>query len=195
MDFLGPFHPIIVHTPIALIVFSFLFDVVGRLADSSWWRKAAVSMLVVGVLGGVAAILSGEPASEVAEHKQGIPEERVEAHEDVAKMAVWLGGGALAARALAAAMPGSRAVVTGLAFLLHLASAVSVGLAGYRGGLLVYKYGAGVRVDGQLIRHSAHGDALTETRSGAGNTHSSTSARRTRPEATPGPVTTSAEGN
>ena len=188
MDFLGPFHPIIVHTPITLIVFSFLFDLVGRLTDSSWWRKAAVTMLVVGVLGGVAAILSGEPASEVAEHKQGIPEERVEAHEDVAKLSVWFGGGALAARAIAAAMPGSRAVVVGLAFLLHLASAVSVGLAGYRGGQLVYTYGAGVRVDGQLIRHPAARSVSADTRSGAGATPArSSDPQSARPEATPTP--------
>jgi len=171
MDFLGPFHPLIVHTPIALIIFSFVFDLAGRALDADWWRRAAVVMLVIGVLGGAAAILSGEPASEVAEKKQGIPEAQVERHEDIAKMSVWLGGGSLAARAIAAAIPGGGPAVAAVALLLHLASAVSVGVAGYRGGELVYRHGAAVRMNGQLLRHGdGGGEASAVAPTGAGPT-------------------------
>src|SRR5438045_3227325 len=98
MDFLGPFHPQIVHTPIVLLVFSAVFDLVGRFADSAWWRKASLALLVFAVLAGVVGILSGEAASDVAEERQGIAEHVVDSHGDLAKIAVWIAGGALAAR-------------------------------------------------------------------------------------------------
>src|SRR5438477_8342118 len=149
MDFLGPYHPLIVHTPVALLIFSFAFELAGRAMDSVWMRKAGLTLLVIGVLGGIAAIYSGEAASEVAEKKQGIPEATVDHHAEVAKISVWLGLGALAARGIAAAMPAGAAPVALVAFLLHGASATSVGIAGYRGGQLVFKHAAGVHLNGQ----------------------------------------------
>ena len=98
MEFLSSFHPQIVHFPIALIIFSLVFDLVGRALDSEWWRKASLAMLVVAVLGGAAAVLTGEQVSEKAEERQGIPEATVDAHGDMGKLAAWLAGGALVAR-------------------------------------------------------------------------------------------------
>ena len=152
MDFLGPFHPQIVHTPIVLIIFSLVFDLVGRATDSAWWRKASLALLVFAVIGGVAAVLSGEPASEVAENRQGIPESVVERHEDAGKIAAWLAGGALVARLVENSAGPARTVVGVLALLLQLCSAGAVGVAGYRGGKLVQERGAGVSINGQLIR-------------------------------------------
>lgn len=154
MDFLGPYHPLIVHTPVALLIFSFVLDIAGRAMDSVWLKKAGLVLLVFGVLGGIAAIYSGEAASEVAEKRQGIPEATVDHHADIAKISVWLGLGALAARGIAMAIPAGAAPVAVVAMLLHGASAVSVGIAGYRGGELVFKQGAAVRINGKLIEHS-----------------------------------------
>lgn len=153
MEFLAPFHTQIVHTPIALIIISLLFEIVGRATDSDWWRKAAFAMLVVGVLGAGAAVLSGTEAGERAEERQGVPEAVVDAHEDAGKLALWIGLGAVAARAVSGSVGGARAAVAGLALALHLAAAVAVGIAGYRGGQLVYEHAAGVRLQGQLLRH------------------------------------------
>ncbi len=158
MDFLGPYHPLIIHTPIALIIVSLLFEIVGLATDAQWWRKASFAMLIVGVLGAGAAVLSGEPASDQAEEVQGIPEATVEHHEDVGKMALWIGVGAVVFRAASAGLGtagGLRIAVAALAFLLHLAAAVTVGVAGYRGGQLVFESGAAVRVNGQLLHHGA----------------------------------------
>jgi len=47
LSFLGPFHPQIVHTPIALIIFSAFFAVIGRITDREWLKKAALVMLVL----------------------------------------------------------------------------------------------------------------------------------------------------
>ena len=143
MTGLPSLHPLIVHTPIAMIIVSFVFELVGRVTDADWWRKAAFAMLVVGVLGAGAAVLSGNEAGEIAEH-QGIPEGAVDAHEQASQFALWLGLAALVVRAVAGRTGRARGVAGGLGLALHLAAAVAVGVAGFRGGQLVYEHGAGV---------------------------------------------------
>jgi uncharacterized membrane protein len=147
MEFLGPFHPQIVHFPVALILVSLLFELIGRLSDIEWWRKAAFAMLVVGVLGAWVAVQSGEAASEKAEHS-GIPESTVDRHGDLAKIAFYLGLGAVVTRALAGRLGNARSAVAGLGLLLHIAAAGAVGVAGHRGGQLVFEHGAAVKVNG-----------------------------------------------
>lgn len=146
-EFLSQFHPQLVHAPIALIVVGALFELAGRAMDMEWLRKAAFAMLIVGVLGAYGAVLSGEGASEKAEHA-GIPEETVDHHGDLAKIALWLGVAAVLTRAIAGRTGRVKAAVGGLALLLHLAAATTVGVAAHRGGRLVYEYGANVRVNG-----------------------------------------------
>jgi uncharacterized membrane protein len=153
MAWLGQFHPQIIHAPIVLLIFAALFDLVGRFVDSAWWRKASLAMLVIAVAAGVCGILSGEQASEVAEERQGIPEEMVDGHGDLAKIAIWVAGGALAARLVEVGVAPMRSVVGVVALLLELASAVTIGVAAHRGGQLVYRHGAAVRIDGQLLGH------------------------------------------
>jgi hypothetical protein len=82
-----------------------------------------------------------------------VPEAVVDAHEDAGKLALWVGLGAVAARAVAGSVGNARAAVAGLALLLHIGAAVTVGVAGFRGGRLVYEHAAGVRLEGRLIRH------------------------------------------
>ncbi len=146
MEALAPFHPQIVHTPVALIIFSAAFMLVGRLTDLSWWRKAATALLVIGFLGGVAAFYSGDAASDRAEHA-GVPESAVDPHEDAARTTLWLAGGALVLMFAGARVRRPAAgVLSGLGLVLQLAAAVAVGVTGYRGGRLVYEYGANVHV-------------------------------------------------
>ena len=71
MDTLGQFHPQIVHTPVALLIFSAFFAIVGRLFDREWVRKASVLLLVFGFLGSFVAMRSGLAAHRVPEHEQG----------------------------------------------------------------------------------------------------------------------------
>ena len=150
MDFLAPFHPQLVHFPVALILVALLFDVIGRLADLEWWRKAAFALLVFGVLGAGAAVLSGEPAGERAE-RFSVPEQAVDAHEEAGELALWVGIAALVARIAAAIVRRGRTPVSGLAFLLLFATAALVTVAGFRGGKLVYEHGAAVTVHGQAV--------------------------------------------
>jgi len=150
MDLLAPFHSQIIHAPIVLLIMGLLFEIVGRLTDLEWWRKAAFAMLVLGVLGAGVAVLSGGPAGDAAE-EHGVPEAAVDAHERAADLTLYLGLAALVARIAASALRRGRAVLSGLALLLWIAAAVAVGVTGHRGGKLVFEHGAAVRVKGQYV--------------------------------------------
>jgi uncharacterized membrane protein len=160
MEALGPFHPQIVHTPIAMLVFSALFAIVGRLFDREWLRKASVLLLVVGALGAWAAYVSGEAAEEIPEDTQGVPHEVIEQHEVAGKFTLAAAFSALALTGLAALLKGSaRGVVASLALVAQVWAAVMVGVAGHRGGKLVYEHGAGVKRGGEYLVHPDRGAA------------------------------------
>ena len=53
MEALGPYHPLIVHTPVALLSFSAAVAILGRLFDREWVRQALYlsggALLVIGI--------------------------------------------------------------------------------------------------------------------------------------------------
>jgi len=156
VNFLGPLHPQIVHTPIVLIIFSAFFAVLGRLMDRDWLKKTSVVLLVFGFLGAFLAVQSGKPAHRVPEHQQGVPEQDIDTHEMLGERTMYLSGLALLAIFAASRLKGGAAsAVGGLALILQLLAAGCVAYTGYLGGKLVFEHGANVKVDGQLVK-SAH---------------------------------------
>ena len=166
-NFLGPFHPQIVHTPVALLIFSAFFAIVARLFDRDWLKKTSILLLVFGFLGAFFAEQSGKPAHRVPEHEQGVPEEDIDEHAASAKWVTWTAGTALAAVAIASRLKGgAAAAVSGLALVLQIMSAVAVGRTAWLGGKLTFEHGANVKVDGQLVK-SVNAKPVPE--GGAGN--------------------------
>jgi uncharacterized membrane protein len=155
-NFLGPFHPQIVHTPVALLIFSAFFAIVARLFDRDWLKKTAVLLLVFGFLGAFFAEQSGKPAHRVPEREQGVPEKDIDEHADAAKWVTRTAGAALIALGIATRLKGGAAgAVSALALILQIMSAVAVGRTAFLGGRLTFEHGANVKVDGQLVK-SAH---------------------------------------
>lgn len=160
MHWIGQFHPQIVHTPIALLVFSAFFAVVGRLFDRDWVRKASVLMLVFGFLGAFAAVRSGLITHPVPEHRQGVPEEAIDEHGDGGQWTLYLSGAAVVAVFVASRLPApAGGVVSAIALVLQLMAAAAVSVTGYRGGKLVYEHGANVKIHGQLVKDAPLGPA------------------------------------
>jgi uncharacterized membrane protein len=167
LSFLGPFHPQIVHTPIALIIFSAFFAVIGRITDREWLKKAALVMLVFGFIGAWVAVQSGTPAHRVPEHEQGVPELAIDTHAMLGKRTMWLSGLALVALLGATRLKGGAAsAVSALGLILQLLAAGAVGYTGYLGGKLVYDHGANVKVDGQLVKSVHAAERAHEPRPG-----------------------------
>jgi uncharacterized membrane protein len=160
MDWIGQFHPQIVHTPIVLLIFSAFFSIVGWLFDRDWVRKASVLMLVFGFVGAYAAVQSGQVAHRVPEHQQGVPEHDIDEHAEAGHWTLYLAGAALVAVAVASRLKGTPATAIGaLAVVLQLMAAAAVGVTGLRGGKLVYDHGAHVRIGGVLVRDLGAGAA------------------------------------
>jgi uncharacterized membrane protein len=66
----------LVHFPIALLFTSVLFDAAGAWFKRDSFRDGALWLLILGLLGGVAAAIAGE--------KAGIAESMIETHETLA---------------------------------------------------------------------------------------------------------------
>jgi len=157
-SFLQTYHPQIVHTPIALLIFSAFFGILGRLLDRDWLRKTSVLLLVFGFLGAYLAVQSGKAAHKVPERQQGVPERLIDDHEAKGEWTMYLSLAALVLVIVASRLKGGLQTAVSLVGLLALIlAAVAVGVAAKLGGALVYEHGARVMVDGKLVK-SAHAD-------------------------------------
>lgn len=163
MEVLGQFHPQIVHTPVALLIFSAFFAILGLLFDRDWLRKSAMVLLVIGAIGAYVAIESGKYAHRVPERQQGVPEEAIDEHADLAHLTYRLAVGALIAYLLASRAKGRvKTALMAAGLLLQIGAAGAVGVTGKEGGELVYEHGANVRIGGVLVKNpgadSTHGE-------------------------------------
>jgi uncharacterized membrane protein len=52
-------HFIVTHVPIAMLIFSFIFDLLARILKKQDWHTAGFLCLIVGTLGAIAAVLTG----------------------------------------------------------------------------------------------------------------------------------------
>ncbi len=80
-------HPILVHFPVALL---FLYSIIKILPLAKWWPNVAWkdierTLLIFGVLGACAAMLTGETAQRIEEP----PRDLVEAHSNFAAVATF----------------------------------------------------------------------------------------------------------
>ncbi|MFD1177296.1 DUF2231 domain-containing protein [Paenibacillus puldeungensis] len=74
-------HFIVIHVPIAMLLFSFLFDLAAVFLKKKDWHTAAFLCLIIGTLGAIAAVMTGPEESEEA---------LVERHELFANMTMFL---------------------------------------------------------------------------------------------------------
>jgi uncharacterized membrane protein len=134
-------HPVIVHFPIALLATAIFFEVLEIFLKLDVIREAATWLLGLGFLGGLAATATGILAEDAAE-EMGVPESAIETHELLAFATLAVFAVLIAIRWL---QRKRRIPEWPRVFLaIGLVGLVLVGLTGYFGGDLVYRYGAGV---------------------------------------------------
>ncbi len=139
-------HPLFVHFPIALL---FVYSVIKILPLRKWfpkisWRDIERVLLVVGVLGAFAALVTGD----TAEHLVHPNRQLVQTHENFADLATFLYGALLLgelASFINERFP-SRFLKfierifcnRGFSFVLALLALVAISLTGLLGGIMVY---------------------------------------------------------
>ena len=134
----------IVHFPIALLIIGFLTDLTGLFIKREFLNQTGFYLLILGALGTVAALLSGEQAGEgIVE--AGALKQAIEMHEEAAELAVWLVGIAAVVRILLVILKKYTGVLKIAALALFMVSVGAIARTGYYGGKLVYEHAAGVQ--------------------------------------------------
>ena len=145
-----PIHPMIVHFPIALLFTSVFFDLLAMITQREAFRQTGFSLLILGWVGGLAATLTGFWSEEAVE-KMGVPEAAIEKHETfaIATMIVFAVLFLIRWRRRARPSPRKNAVYAAVA----LVGLALLATAGFFGGDLVYRYGAGVQSQKPEVVH------------------------------------------
>ncbi len=143
MDFLpDPLHPAVIHFPIALALVALLVDSLARLPRWRVLETAAVLLITLAALGGVAAVVTGDIAHDEAV-VPAAARDLVEQHEEVGEIAMWSLVGLAAVRLLLA---WRRRFVGALPWAYLVLAAAVAGLVAYNGhlgGRMVFDHGVG----------------------------------------------------
>ena len=147
MDFLAHYHPQVVHFPIAFFLVYALLEIIGTIFKKDYFSTTAHLFLFLGVLGAIAAVLTGNAAESTAIEllKKGVPlpKEAIGNHEDFATFTLWYFTGLLVLRTMFVLRKKFTGKIKYIFIILALAGSLLVYKTGELGGKLVYKYGAG----------------------------------------------------
>jgi uncharacterized membrane protein len=141
-----PLHPALVHVPLGLsLVMPIVAAVIGFALLKGWANKpmwlVVIALQAVVLVGGLAAMNSGEDEEEVVE--KVVNERLIKQHEEKAEAFVWSAGITLALSAAVLVLGPQQVGIA--AMVTALAAAVTLGLGyrvGHSGGELVFKHGA-----------------------------------------------------
>lgn len=147
MEFLAGLHPKIIHFPVAFLIIYVLLEITGIIFNKEFFTKAAYLFLFLGVLGLVAAVLTGNQAEAVAnqwEEKGAIiPFNAIGEHEQFASNTLWFFTALLVFRTFLVLKKKFTGFFKYLIIVLALVGAFLVYETAEHGGKLVYKYGVG----------------------------------------------------
>ena len=139
-----PFHPQLVHFPIAFLVLSFIFDLVGAARHSDKWNQFGGFILLLAIISAFAALQSGESSKETLNPMTENLQEAVEEHENLASttfffiLVLGIFRGWLQLKGVFNSwMRWGYIILIGTGVFLILR-------VGHLGGKLVYQHGAGV---------------------------------------------------
>ncbi|HKI79905.1 MAG TPA: DUF2231 domain-containing protein [Ignavibacteriaceae bacterium] len=147
MEFLAGLHPQIVHFPIVLFIIYTLFEILGTITKKEFLSKTAHILLLLGVLGAVAAVLTGNQAEALAssweKHGAIIQFHAIGEHEEFANITLWFFVALLVLRTVAVLRKKFIGYIKYIFVVLALVGCYFVYQTGDHGGKLVYKYGIG----------------------------------------------------
>jgi uncharacterized membrane protein len=153
-----PIHPMLITIPVAAFPLSLVFDVVYLLSDNPFWYAMAFWLMVVGIVGGLAAGIPGLIDYLTSVPKEAMPTARRHGLMN-AGLIVWFFINAIV-RATGP-MVGPR---VGVAMLMSLVGIGALMYSGWLGGSLVYKYRVGVEEAAPAAAPKAEEPEVTERR-------------------------------
>ncbi len=158
MDFLSGLHPKVVHFPIAFFLAYVLLEIIGAVFKKDFFSKTAYLFLFLGVLGAVAAVLTGNAAQSAAKiiikSRSAVQMKAIGNHETFATLTMWYFTGLLVLRTVFTLRKNFKGKIKLLMVLLALGGGYLVYHTGELGGQLVYKYGVGTQLIKNEVQHN-----------------------------------------
>ncbi len=150
METLSKLHPLVVHFPVALFSVYVLFEVINLFLQDEKFHKWINLVLLIGVLGGIAAVLTGnQAAASLQQNYQNIASEiieSVEEHESYATITLWFFAVLLAARFYLTTKKKFNKLLKVTFVILALIGMFLIYETGEHGGELVYGLGIGTEL-------------------------------------------------
>lgn len=133
----GVLHPILIHFPLALSAVAALTALLGLLISKSFFRNMTTLLLILAAASIVPSFLTGQEAEEARGAMADSLHERVEAHEEMGLVAMYVVLAAALLQVLSYTKPLDKSVVRIAALVLILGAAGTAGYAGYLGGEVI----------------------------------------------------------
>lgn len=144
MEFLASMHPRLVHFPMALLSVYILFELLYVVTNKEYFAKGAHIILFLGILGALAAVLTGNQAEKLIEKL--VPHSALKKHEDFANFTLWYFFFILVARTYFTLKKKFTKKIQVAVLLFAAIGLFLLYQTGEYGGKLVYKYGAGTEL-------------------------------------------------
>jgi uncharacterized membrane protein len=138
-------HPMIVHFPIALVIFGFIAELTGFATRKELFGKMASYLVIAGAIGVIAAYISGNAAGDSIE-EAGALGAAMELHEEAAKIAMIISAIAGSLKLGLLLIKKYETVFKFASAIAVMASVIAISITGHYGGELVYKHAAGVQI-------------------------------------------------
>lgn len=149
-------HPLFVHYPVALLLLVPLVDLIGIIRREEWYHRASLLVLFLGVLGAVAAVMTGLLAEESVPHASEAAHELLETHEALALTTLGVAVAILLWRVGVRRRQARGTLLAILAAEIILLGGL-VAATGYFGGELVFEHGVGTALTAdQPAGHEGH---------------------------------------
>jgi uncharacterized membrane protein len=145
MEFLAQFHPKIIHFPIAFLLVYLLLEIIGAIFKKDFFSKTAHLFLLFGVLGALAAVLTGNQAENAFEGWNKTTSAMLEVHQTYANITLWFFTALLVLRTFLVLRKKFNNLFRYIFCVLAIAGNYFVYQTGERGGQMVFQHGVGTK--------------------------------------------------
>src|SRR5665647_509393 len=145
MEFLAQFHPKIIHFPIAFLLVYLLLELLGAVFKKDFFSKAAHLFLLFGVLGALAAVLTGNLAENAFEGWNKTTSAILETHSTYANITLWYFTALLVIRTFLVLRKNFSNLFKYIFCILALVGSYFIYQTGEHGGEMVFRHGVGTQ--------------------------------------------------
>ena len=145
MEFFAQFHPKIIHFPIVFLLVYLLLELLGAIFKKDFFSKTAHLFLFFGVLGALAAVLTGNQAEDAFEGWNKTTSAILETHSTYANITLWYFTALLVIRTFLVLRKKFSNLFRYIFCVLALVGSYFIYQTGEHGGEMVFQHGVGTQ--------------------------------------------------